>query len=250
MTIRSKVACEIVAALALVSGSCMDLNERPASLQPDGGSLIDVDEWDVLVRIAGQGYTREGFVRVSSRPYPSDLTENNINVFVSVEGWWEFLHARPEVKGRGRKLPPGTIIVREVLDQDGAVETLTVMRRGPDGYSPAHGDIWYAVLEPDGFPRFEDGEPLIGRLEARCTGCHDERAADGHLFGVPLEARTPSLPVPTVGAARPRHGPQAGLSSSEEPCRSSNAPKGTSSGRSGCTPRRSWKHRPAAVRAR
>lgn len=95
------------------------------------------------------------------------MTGANINVFVSIEGWYEFLHATPEDAGRGEEVPVGTIIVREVLDPDGEVETLTVMKRAPDGYSPAHGDFWYAVLEPSGLPRFEDGEPIIGRLEAR-----------------------------------------------------------------------------------
>ena len=74
------------------------------------------------------------------------------------------------------------------------------MKRAPDGYSPAHGDFWYAVLEPSGLPRFEDGEPIMGRLEARCTSCHDDRAADGFLFGVPLDLRNPALPVPALQA--------------------------------------------------
>ena len=188
----------MVTLLALALCSCMGLNEPPAAVQPDAG-LPDLDEWDVLVRVANQGYTDAGFVLINDSPYPSDLTGNDINVFVSVDGWWEFLYASPEVTGRGVSLPVGTLIVREVLDENGALESLTLLKRGPDGYSPAHGDLWYAVLEPNGFPRFEDGEPLIGRLEERCAGCHDERPDDGYLFGVPLDARDPNLPVPTAG---------------------------------------------------
>lgn len=197
MSIRRGTVCAIVALLALASSSCSDLNQPPAALQPDAGSLPDLDEWEVLVRVAGKAYASDGFVAINAKPYPSSLSSSNINVFVSTEGWWEFLHASPESTGQGVALPEGTIIVREVLDEDGEVETLTVMRRGPDGYSPGHGDMWYAVLEPSGFPRIENDELLIGRLEERCAGCHDERAADGHLFGVPLDARSPILPVPT-----------------------------------------------------
>lgn len=191
----------------------MDLNEPPAAAQPDAGPvtgpIAELDEWEVLIRVAGRGYTNQGFVLVNDRPYPSDLTGDNINVFVSTDGWWEFLQTSPEVSGRGAELPAGTVIVREVLDQRGEVETLTVMQRGPAGYSPAHGDMWYGVLEPDGFPRFEDGKPLLGRLEERCAGCHDGRAADGHLFGVRLDARRPDLPEPTGQDLPTREAPVA-----------------------------------------
>lgn len=197
MSIRSGAVCAIVGLFALASSACSDLNQSSADLEPDADLLQELDEWDVLIRVAGQAYKNEEFVPVNIQPYPSGLTGNNINVFVSTEGWWEFLHASPEATGQGVELPEGTVIVREVLDESGMVETLTVMRRGPDGYSPGHGDMWYGVLEPSGFPRFEDGEPLIGRLEERCAGCHDERAGDGYLFGVPFDARTPNLPVPT-----------------------------------------------------
>jgi hypothetical protein len=187
----------VVLGLASACGG-MGLDEAPAGAQPDAGAPAGFDEWDVLPRVAAQAYAGAGFVRVNAKPYPSDLTGTNINVFVSIEGWYEFLHANPDDVGRGKEVPAGTLIVREVLDEDGAIETLTIMKRAPDGYSPAHGDFWYAVLEPSGFPRFEDGEPLMGRLEARCTGCHDDRAADGFLFGVPLDRRNPALPVPAL----------------------------------------------------
>lgn len=205
MSTPCKSVLRLCAVLALAS-ACggMGPDEAPASAQPDAGSLADFDEWDVLSRVAAQAYAGEGFVRVNAKPYPSDLTGANINVFVSIEGWYEFLHATPGDAGRGQEVPVGTVIVREVLDQDGEVETLTVMKRAPDGYSPAHGDFWYAVLEPSGFPRFEAGEPIMGRLEARCTGCHDDRAADGFLFGVPQGARNPALPVPRTRTEHPR----------------------------------------------
>lgn len=195
MTIRCLAALGVIAVLTLAS-ACAAIDADDAPAQPDAGSLPDFDEWDVLPEVAAQAYAGEGFVRVNAKPYPSNLTGANINVFVSIEGWYEFLQATPDDVGRGEEVPVGTLIVREVLDVDGEVETLTIMKRAPDGYSPAHGDFWYAVLEPTGFPRFEDGEPLMGRLEARCTGCHDDRAADGFLFGVPLDARNPALPVP------------------------------------------------------
>lgn len=188
----TRAVIPLVAAFAVVAGSC-GADERP---EPDGWSAPVFSEWDVLPRVVAQAYRGDDFVQVNAAPYPSSVTDASINVFVSVDGWWEFLHATPDAEGMGKELPIGAVIVREVLDDRGEVASLTLMSRGPDGYSPGHGDFWYALLEPDGFPHLEAGEPLIGRLEERCAGCHDERAGDGYLFGVPHRARMPHLPVP------------------------------------------------------
>lgn len=193
MSTSCRVIIPMIACLAVVAGACTAPGNEPAL--PDD-SLEDFDEWDVLPHLIDRAYAGENFVHVNATPYGSALSEDKINVFVSLEGWWHFLHAEPDSEGHGVDLPVGTLIVREVLDATGAVKTLTVMMRAPDGYSPGHGDFWYAVLDPEGFPVFEDGEPLMGALVERCTSCHDERAGDGYLFGVPLVSRDTILPIP------------------------------------------------------
>jgi hypothetical protein len=71
-----------------------------------------------------------GVVRVNAKPYPSDLTGTNINVFVSVEGWYELLQATPD-EGRSRqgitgRPGAGTMSASEVLDEGGEAEALTL----------------------------------------------------------------------------------------------------------------------------
>jgi hypothetical protein len=63
-------------------------------------------------RVAAQACAGEGFVRVNAKPYSSDLTGANINVFVSVEGWYELLQATPDEVGRGKGLPVGPVPAR------------------------------------------------------------------------------------------------------------------------------------------
>ena len=72
----------------------------------------------------------------------------------------------------------GTVIVREVFDAQGQLAKLTRMAKGPSGYDPTLGDWWFGEATPDGNP------VRLGRL-TDCHGCHEPRAAEDFLFGVP-----------------------------------------------------------------
>jgi hypothetical protein len=162
---------------------------------PELGAVDAVaPEWDVLPRVADGAYRADGFLHVTPAPYASEVaTGKTIDVWVSHDGWSEFLAIDPAVTGSGVEVPRGTIIVREV-HVDAGVEGLTVMARGAAGSNPGHGDWWYGVLDPDGWPTFDDGLPVIGALVERCADCHaEQRADDGFVFGVPVDARDPSL---------------------------------------------------------
>jgi hypothetical protein len=117
-----------------------------------------------------------------------------INVFVSAEGHDGYAAIAPEREGSGSSVPEGTLIVREVLDADGAVATLTLMYKGAPGYNPDLGDFWFGVTNPAGEPAVEDGVVQLGRLEA-CYGCHLDRPDDDFLFGVPVVHRPASTPA-------------------------------------------------------
>jgi hypothetical protein len=177
----------VAAALLLATTGCYD--------QPAVGSLDAVaPEWDVLPRVADGAYRGDGFLHVTPAPYASAVAAGKtIDVWVSHDGWSEFLAIDPDATGSGVEVPRGTIIVREV-HVDAGVEGLTVMARGAAGTNPGHGDWWYGVLDVDGWPTFADGLPVMGALVDRCAGCHaEQRADDGFVFGVPLDARDPSL---------------------------------------------------------
>jgi hypothetical protein len=85
-------------------------------------------------------------------------------------------------------LTPGAVIVREVIQQ-GVTVKLTVIVKGPSGYSPELGDSWFAVTEPNGIPLAQQGAPIAGRL-SQCATCHSLRWDDGFLFGVPQRERS------------------------------------------------------------
>ena len=66
------------------------------------------------------------------------------------------------------RLNVGTVIVREVLDAQGAISSITAIAKGPPGLDPTLGDWWFAKADPSG-----------------SHSCHVPRAAEDYLFGVP-----------------------------------------------------------------
>jgi len=129
---------------------------------------------------------------VNASPYASTIAPATLSVWFGGDSMSEYLQIRPDRTGSGVALDPGSMIVRAVLSRDGkSVEKLTVMCKGPAGYDPSLGDWWFAVTDPEGAPLDDElGDELVGRIGA-CHGCHVDRAADDHLFGVPLGVTPP-----------------------------------------------------------
>ena len=162
------------AAAASVLAGCVD---AMPSLQDEDLSAL------------GAAANYRNFTRVSARPYPSAIGVGMINVWVSPEAAAAYAAIVPGQTGSNARLPVGAMIVREVLDEQGQVKSLTLMAKGPFGYAPELGDWWFGITAPDCDPRLqEDGAWSVGRIE-RCQSCHEPRVNDDYLFGVPADAR-------------------------------------------------------------
>jgi hypothetical protein len=122
------------------------------------------------------------FARINRAPYSSTLGQFKINVFTSNANR-DYKRIHPDTSRSNVELPPGTIIVREVLGSAGEVTKLTLMTKGEPGYDPRIGDWWFGVTDPQGVPLTSNGRLQLGRLE-ECHGCHVPRAEDDYLFGV------------------------------------------------------------------
>ena len=129
---------------------------------------------------------RDGLARANFTPFSSQIPGGAlVDVWVSADAADEYDKVLLDGAGSGVDLPQGTVIIREVFDEFGQVETLTLMIKNEPGYFPGGGDWWYGVADPDGIIRNDDnGLPLMGPLE-QCNACHVARANDGYLFGVP-----------------------------------------------------------------
>ncbi len=168
-----------------------------ASATSSGG----VDSVAVLESIARNGYaTSPAFTRVTGAPYASAAAAGTmVSEWVSTFAREAYLAISPGVVGSGATVPPGTTIVRAVLDDDGGVGKLTVMVKGPPGYNGDLGDWWFAVTDPDGLPLDTDAGAEMGKLSA-CYSCHVPRSNDGYLFGVPLDDRSADAGIPSANA--------------------------------------------------
>lgn len=161
----------VLSSAILFVGCVHDL--PPSENMPQELDLEIIDELDDY----------DSFSQINRDAYSSTLGAFKINVFTSAAKR-DYKQIHPETSQSRIELPPGTIIVREVLDSDGEVAKLTLMAKGYSGYDPRIGDWWFGVTDPDGVPLFEDGRLQLGRLE-ECHGCHLPRAEDDYLFGVP-----------------------------------------------------------------
>lgn len=145
---------------------------------------------ELLLRFVA-GRRSDGFSRVNQSPYPSAVSDKRINVFVSNFALADYLKIAPETETSDGMIPRGSFVVREIVDADGEVSSLTALYRGPQGYNPQSGDFWFATTDPDGHVVVESsGRRLIGPLTA-CSGCHANRDQADYLFGVPQDARVP-----------------------------------------------------------
>ncbi len=129
---------------------------------------------------------RDDFALINNAPFTTELPGGQmIDVWVTESVANEYAKISLDASGSNVIMPEGTVIVREVLDDHGRVETLTLMIKNAPGYFPGGGDWWYGVADPDGLIRQdENGEPIMGALQ-QCNACHVSRAADGYLYGVP-----------------------------------------------------------------
>lgn len=171
--------------LLLVSACTMPItNGAPAETgsasdpAPDAGAALTPTAFDLQTMEKVMQYKTRGFQQVNRISYASTLGAFEINVYVAGDAatYWR-IHPETDAS-TPLTLNVGTVIVREVLDAQGAVSSITAIAKGPPGFDPTLGDWWFAKADPSGTPS------QIGAVTA-CHSCHVPRAADDYLFGVP-----------------------------------------------------------------
>lgn len=175
-----------VAGLVLAAGCTGQLDAGMAAPDamptpaPDAHTVDDVDRLMI-----GEAANAGAFTRINRAPYASTVGSFHINVYVN-QAARSFRRIHPETTGSGIVLPPGTLIVRQVLDAQGQVTKVTLMAKQAAGYDPTLGDWWFGVTDPAGVPLDDGSGPQVGR-RTECHGCHLPRAQDDYLFGVPQQ---------------------------------------------------------------
>ncbi len=170
--------------LLAVAGCLGSLDSPPLASAgtPDASGMSTESDFDrAMMQIASSYQT---FPQINSAPYMSSLGTFQINLYVQgdVRDYWSI---HPDTTpSKPVSIEVGTVIVREVLDAQGATSKLTVMAKGPSGYDPTLGDWWFGEADPQGQPLVENGAVRLGRLDD-CHGCHIPRATSDYLFGVP-----------------------------------------------------------------
>jgi hypothetical protein len=136
-------------------------------------------------------YRGSGFVQMNSVPYPSDLAKGSmVTCYVSKEAALSYAGVVPDLDGAVTGgFPVGGVIVREVADQTGKMQKLTVMVKREQGYFPEVGDFFFGVSDGEGVPMPDaSGQMQWGKLTT-CAGCHQGRAKANFLFGVSEDDR-------------------------------------------------------------
>jgi hypothetical protein len=182
-----RMRCTVaVAAVVLAAGCTGQLEAGMAA--PDAAPLPapDARSMDAVDRLMiGEAANVGAFTRINRAPYGSTVGSFNLDVYVS-QAARSYGRIHPETTGSGVSLPPGTLIVRQVLDAQGQVTKVTLMAKLAAGYDPTLGDWWFGVTDPAGVPLVDGAGPQVGRL-TDCHGCHLPRAGDDYLFGVPQQ---------------------------------------------------------------
>jgi len=223
-------AAAFAASGLLAACAQMDPSPRPpppAASAPQASPAPDLDESATLARIANSAYRfSPQFVPINRESYESIAASGTrVNVWVSAGDAPSYERISPDRSGSRVNLTPGAVIVREVIQQ-GVTVKLTVIVKGPSGYNPDIGDMWFAVTEPNGTPLVQNGVPVMGRL-AQCATCHSLRWEDGFLFGVPRDRR--ATDGDDAGAPT-----DASLADAAPPTGGSTAPPATSPPRDVC----------------
>jgi hypothetical protein len=145
------------------------------------------DSLDVSLGEIAHAY--HDYPQIDRAPYRSSLGAFDVNVYVSPDAAAGYTGIDPDRHGSRAAMPPGAVVVRQVLDPGGAVEKLTIMAKRAAGYNPMCGDWWFGVTDPVGNVLDDpSGVPQVGALTA-CASCHIPRAGDDYLFGVPAADR-------------------------------------------------------------
>ena len=153
--------------VALVFGACTD----------DGSSAIENEASRYLT-----------FHQVNARAFPTSQHQGNPNVNV-----WTNDLGTPAYRmlssgaAADPEFPVGSMIVKEMLDPDGASPILTVLSKQPPGFDPAHRDWWYGRLQADGTPT---NSQFVGKV-GFCIGCHAGAGAGGYVFGIAADNLAP-----------------------------------------------------------
>lgn len=168
--------------LALPLAGCL------GALVPDIEPALD--EQAVHSDLASGAFRGSRYVKLTPIPLHTTVNETDwVDVFITRAAATAYLEALV----RQPRIDSGTVIVRAVLDEAGAMKKLTVMAKAPAGYYPDGGDWLYAVTAPDGTPLPDEaGQAQWGRL-SDCAACHEGRRDHGWLFGLP-EKKSRELP--------------------------------------------------------
>jgi hypothetical protein len=144
-----------VAFTGLLVAGCLPGEQTPGGL---------VDTTTVLDSISNAAYRTDGTFRLMNpKPYASAVSGvANVNVWVSAADYDDYARIDPEVSGSNANVKPGTTLIREVVDDTGTTDTLTVIVKGPSGYNPVVGDLWFAVTDPLGSPMNQSGYAMMG----------------------------------------------------------------------------------------
>jgi hypothetical protein len=128
------------------------------------------------------------FQRANARPFATAQHQGNPNVNV----WTNDLATDPYRSlsagfATDPEFPVGSMIVKEMLDDDGAPSILTVMAKQSAGFDPDHRDWWYGRLAVDGSPTSGN---FVGKVSF-CIACHAGAGSGRYVFGVDAGNLTP-----------------------------------------------------------
>ena len=135
-----------------------------------------------------ESYRDGGFEKVTEPAFPSAVAGGKeIGVWVSEEGVSDYLSATDSESGDPDvpALPEESIIVREIRNDAGDVEKLTVVAQRERSFHEEVGGLWFGVMSPDfEYKETSDGSAQAGSL-ASCASCHRNKRSTGYLYGVP-----------------------------------------------------------------
>jgi len=184
MRCTAVVAVAVAVVAVLVAGCTGGIDAAMAAPDAAAPPAPDARTMDAVDRLMiGEAANVGAFTRINRAPYASTVGAFNLNVYISQDAR-TYRRIHPETTGSGATLPPGTLIVRQVLDAQGQVAKVTLMAKQAAGYDPTLGDWWFGVTDPAGVPLEDASGPQVGRM-TECHGCHIPRAQDDYLFGVP-----------------------------------------------------------------
>ena len=95
-------------------------------------------------------------------------------------------HLNRTAAASAKKLPTGSIIVKENFSKEKKLMIVTVMYQSK-GYDPAHNDWWYAKYMPDGkvaTMKMEGSDKvmkLTGKVQG-CINCHEDAGGKDYAF--------------------------------------------------------------------